>query len=656
MPSHPHIQPLESRRLLSAILPGFGLYNPATAQLTLDYNRTGAANVNHTLGVSGSQVVAADFNGDTITDTAAFHNGNWSIDLFNDGSIDKTVKFGKAGDIAVAGDVTGSGTAAIGFYNPVSGLWKFSADQNGQVRLQFQDQPGGIPLMADWNGSGHDDLILYKAGTWTVTDPDGTLITTFTLAGGANQVPVIADVNGTGQEDPGFFNAKGVWKFDTARDGVLTRVYKNGAAGDEPLVGDFSPAESIFVAAGASGNGSEQSPFGTIQAAINAAGSGNIIRIAAGNYAENDRMVSQSNVTFIGAGMNATHIDPSSGDALFLALDSGSFVYNLNVDSGDRGLIIQGGSASLRGVSTAGTVNTGVLAVGDQGNASVDAQYCSFDSVVDGMGMWMQDTASLNAFECRFDDNGTDPALSSSDQGHGIGLQVNGASTASCNGCDFSHNHAIGVSDFGSGNLSVTNSTMSFNFVLDGAIVTGSNTAVFDSNTFQQNGPVRSATLGAYGLEIANTFTGPPLTIEDNVFRKNTAAGIFIGNGAGDQITGNSFINNTLGISINGFVDAALSTNPVNTNPTITGNTFKVTDGAANTTGIFALGGGAGGTVGGAGNLENTFKNYDGSDSPAISLSNFGFSPPQVLGTPTTQVLENNYVNSPNPVVREVHS
>jgi hypothetical protein len=244
------IEQLERRQLLSALLPGFGLYNPGDAQLTLDYGRTGASNVSHTLGVPGSQIVAADFNGDTITDTAAFLNGNWSIDLNNDGTIDKTVTFGKSGVIAVAGDITGNGTAALGFYNPKNGMWKFSSSQSSTVTYQFQDQAGGVPVLADWNNSGHDDLILYKAGVWTVTDPaTGTLITTFQLGGNPGDVPIVTDFDGNGQACAGIFN-NGFWRFDTNRDGNFDNGYVNGTAGEEPISGYFNPANSIFVAAG----------------------------------------------------------------------------------------------------------------------------------------------------------------------------------------------------------------------------------------------------------------------------------------------------------------------------------------------------------------------------------------------------------------------
>ncbi|NTV12767.1 MAG: hypothetical protein HGA96_02345, partial [Desulfobulbaceae bacterium] len=96
-------------------------------------------------------------------------NGNG---VFNVGS-DRQSKFGQPGDLPVVGDWTGSGTDRIGLYRTSSGAGYWYLDLNGNGvwdsgsdrQVKF-GQPGDQPLVGDWSGGGPDLLGLYRQGTW----------------------------------------------------------------------------------------------------------------------------------------------------------------------------------------------------------------------------------------------------------------------------------------------------------------------------------------------------------------------------------------------------------------------------------------------------------------------------------------------------------
>jgi parallel beta-helix repeat protein len=252
----------------------------------------------------------------------------------------------------------------------------------------------------------------------------------------------------------------------------------------------------------------------------------------------------------------------------------------------------------------------------------------------------------LNAANCSFDGNGTSSSLTIQDTTDGRGLGITNAAIVNATNCDFSNNHAVGAVNAGQSQATYLYCSFNNNLTNDGTYVTDQSTAVFRHDTFSGNGPPN---IGAVGIEILNSFTGPGVIIRNNTFSNSLGTGVFVGNGTGHQITGNTFSNNGIGILINGYVDPSEPSGPINAAPTITGNTFIVPQGTAGTVlGIYAIGGGAGGVIGGTGALENTFENFPAGNS--LVVTNYGgFNPPQKLGFPTTLVLANNYTDCPGP-------
>ena len=83
-----------------------------------------------------------------------FRNGQWLVDRNRDGTSELTVNFGAAGD---------------------------------------------IPLIADFDKDGIDDLVLYRNGVWYVSSGGtGTATYAYGFGGGAADIPLLADINGDG--------------------------------------------------------------------------------------------------------------------------------------------------------------------------------------------------------------------------------------------------------------------------------------------------------------------------------------------------------------------------------------------------------------------------------------------------------------------------
>ena len=98
---------------------------------------------------------------------------------------------------------------------------------------------GDLPLLADFNGDGRDDLVIYRGGIWYVsTAQNGTLAMTLNFGGVAGDIPLAGDVNGDGIADLLIYR-NGIWYIDTNRDGSVDMSVLFGAPGDIPVLFDF---------------------------------------------------------------------------------------------------------------------------------------------------------------------------------------------------------------------------------------------------------------------------------------------------------------------------------------------------------------------------------------------------------------------------------
>lgn len=120
-------------------------------------------------GRKGDLPVAGDWNGDGIATIGIFRAGNWYLDVDGNGRFDKQdaqAKFGDADSRPLVGDFNGDGVDEIAFYRD----GRLYIDSNGNREWDDTDQvvvigKAGDRLVAgDWNGDGRDEVAVYRGG------------------------------------------------------------------------------------------------------------------------------------------------------------------------------------------------------------------------------------------------------------------------------------------------------------------------------------------------------------------------------------------------------------------------------------------------------------------------------------------------------------
>jgi len=241
-------------------------------------------------GMRNGIPVTGDFNGDGITDVGFYNDGEWFIDLDDNGQWDEGdlwAKLGHEGDKPVTGDWDGDGKTDIGIFgrawpgDPTAirrepglpaptntnlgrkknvppetdeaalGFRTLKHTSKGDYRADVIDHvfhygtPGDIPVTGDWYGTGVHTIGLFYKGRW-ILDSNGDGKSTDTdhdfYYGADGDKPVVGDFNGDGIDELGVFR-NGVWYIDTNNDRVLDekdRLFEVGGPNDVPVVGDWN--------------------------------------------------------------------------------------------------------------------------------------------------------------------------------------------------------------------------------------------------------------------------------------------------------------------------------------------------------------------------------------------------------------------------------
>jgi hypothetical protein len=239
-------------------------------------------------GMSGGTPVTGDFNGDGVADVGVYKDGDWYLDLNGDGQWDQGdlwAKLGKPGDRPITGDWDGDGKTDIGVFGPAwegddralarePGLPGADNDAHGKaknvppsddeapvehrllkrtstgkVRADVIDhvfeygRPGDMPVTGDWNGDGHDNIGVYRGGSFYLDmnsngrwDGEDKIVDL-----GIHGTPVAGDFNGDGVDRLGVV-VGGKWHIDSNSDGKfdeLDKVFELEGAGT-PVVGDWN--------------------------------------------------------------------------------------------------------------------------------------------------------------------------------------------------------------------------------------------------------------------------------------------------------------------------------------------------------------------------------------------------------------------------------
>lgn len=177
------------------------------------------------------QGVSSNFSYATVFRRAT---GTWWI-YTNPGVI--SYQFGQNGDIPITADFNGDGTDEIAVFRPSSGVWYFANPFTGAYNgFQQFGTNGDMPVPADYDGDGKADLAMFRpsTGTWYIL-----LSTTGALRvvvfGTAGDKPQPADYDGNGTAFPAVFRpSNGTWYILTLGNNL--RAVQFGQNGDIPMV------------------------------------------------------------------------------------------------------------------------------------------------------------------------------------------------------------------------------------------------------------------------------------------------------------------------------------------------------------------------------------------------------------------------------------
>jgi hypothetical protein len=165
-----------------------GVFDPSTAAWYLDLNGNGALDgceldtCRYIFGKPGDRSVVGDWTGNGQTRIGLFRPSTrgWYFDINGNGQLDSCKKldscvksFGKPGDLPVVGDWTGNGKTKIGVFRPSTAQWVL--DLNGDKKMGRRcakdlcissfGMPGDIPVVGDWDGSGTDNIGVFRPAT-----------------------------------------------------------------------------------------------------------------------------------------------------------------------------------------------------------------------------------------------------------------------------------------------------------------------------------------------------------------------------------------------------------------------------------------------------------------------------------------------------------
>lgn len=635
---------------------GLGLYDPAGGALHLDPRQNLAVSQTRFLGLPGDKLVVGDFDGNTVTDTAVVRGNTWHFDLDHNGPAESSVSFGLSTDTFTAGDVNNDGTAdLVAFRN---GQWLVDTDRNGTTdSTSTFGQAGDIPILADFNGDGITDRAVVRSGTWIFDYNYDTTSNGSLPFGSSTDIPFAADFNYDGKADIGVYR-NGVWYIDAGHAGSATLIFSFGSSAHTPVAGSFDSSRSVFVKAGvAGGNGTEASPFSNISAAAANAAPGAIIRIAKGTYVEQVTLNSRGNLTFLGAGRNATTIVPTAGNGFTLNTSANIHIHNLAVRSQDtnilfgRGIQSYGSTVFVRGVKADGSYNENVYsAIPPGGFSLVQIRDSSMNDGQTSAALFVEGGTILRLSNITVNNTGTSPTKRIQ---WGRALVISGNNnTAVINGATVTNNNDHGFIADGTADVLLRASTFSNHPNANGAIIAQHVNFLIEGSTFENSGTIGDPSKPFNGLEIDNTGTNERGFIINSTFRNNASLGVFLGAGTYFYLQGNRFENNRLAqLIVNGVDQTQPPWNELyvkgNATAYIYGNTFFV-DPSLDVPGLTAVGPGATAYVGGpAAWQKNTFTNFPDYSAIFVDRHPINLQKATVYALPQSS---NTFVNSPNPI------
>jgi len=180
--------------------------NATLITVTAPAHAAGTVDITVTSPAGTSAICAADkftYGGEPTvsTEMGTFRpsTGYWYLDTNGDGKVEKTVKFGKSGDIPVVGDWNNAGHSEIGVFRNSTGYWYLDYNNDGTADISVKfGKSGDIPVVGNWSNAGHTGIGVFRPSTgyWYLNyNFDGTTDKTikFGLNGDTPVVPATGD-------------------------------------------------------------------------------------------------------------------------------------------------------------------------------------------------------------------------------------------------------------------------------------------------------------------------------------------------------------------------------------------------------------------------------------------------------------------------------
>ncbi len=196
-------------------------------------------------GSPGDVALACDWDGDGTAGIAVYAAGTWYLrGPASSGAAGLVVRYGSGAMLPVCGDWDGDGKDSIGVYEPATGLWWLrNSTTGGPPDLRFQyGFRGAVPVVGDWDGVGRDGIGVYEpaSGRWFLrgTPTAGPAGAVFGY-GFAATTPVTGDWDGDGDDSVGVY-AAGEWYLrESITPGQPHRRFSYGLRSDTALVGTW---------------------------------------------------------------------------------------------------------------------------------------------------------------------------------------------------------------------------------------------------------------------------------------------------------------------------------------------------------------------------------------------------------------------------------
>ena len=317
----------------------------------------------------------------------------------------------------------------------------------------------------------------------------------------------------------------GKWVRFFSPDGTKASVVAaaSGPARSDPSGVPPVYASNLFVAGSvtASGDGTRNRPFKTINEAVKTARPSTAIHIAAGTYNEYVVIDRKNGIGLFGTARDAVTISNPGGFAV-LCNTSDLAVYDLTLRGSKDGVGILACTSEFVDIAVAGSSRNGIIVANlnpaDPETASSLTLHNTLLSA-NHVGITVNHTSSLSAYGTAFERNAT----------HGI--QVTSSGTITLDDCDISENRdGLNWKNANSdpGTLMMSNSTISNN-ARAGIIFLNAVNGTIDRSRILGNGYGTERRVN--GLEFYFSWR-EAFTISNSTFMNNASFGIFIASGS----------------------------------------------------------------------------------------------------------------------------